>query len=224
MQPKVIACDFDDTLAPEIEFVESGFNAVAGFFAAEYGVDAQLACSAFWRAFKASHKNVFDRAAAGLGLEIPQSAIARAVDVYRSHKPSLSYYCDVRPFLARIAQRGLKTAIITDGFAPTQRNKITAVGAEKDFCKIIYTGELGADFAKPSPKSFEMLARYFGVELGEIVYIGDNVHKDFAFAAEIPVKTFRIIRPDIIHNYGDDYLGGVRPTCGVVSSLEQVKF
>lgn len=224
MQPKVIACDFDDTLAPEIEFVESGFNAVAGFFAAEYGVDAQLARAAFWRAFKVSHKSVFDRAAVELGLEIPQSAIARAVDVYRNHKPSLSYYGDVRPFLARIAQRGLKTAIITDGFAPTQRNKIMAVGAEKDFCKIIYTGELGAGFAKPSPKSFEMLARYFGAELGEIVYIGDNVHKDFAFAAEIPVKTFRIIRPDIIHNYGDDYLGGVPPTCGVVSSLSQIDF
>lgn len=224
MSVKIVACDFDDTLAPEIAFVESGFNAVAAFFADEYGVDAQSAHSAFWSAFNVSHKNVFDRAVGLLGANLAQSAIVRAVEVFRFHKPRLDYYADVRPFLQRIARSGLKTAIITDGFAPTQRNKTAAVGAERDFGKIVYTGELGADFAKPSPKSFELLARHFGAGLEEIVYIGDNVHKDFAFAAEIPVKTFRIKRPDIIHNYGDDYLGGVRPTGGVVESLAQIDF
>ena len=215
---KLIACDLDDTLTPEIEFVKSGFLACAKVLEKTCGISRDRAYGAFWRAFKVSSKRVFDRALKSLGLA-DLNLQNKLVETYRYHKPNISFYPDVLEFLIGAKALNLPLAIITDGDARTQKNKIKALGAEKFFKKIIFTGELGADFCKPSPKAFELLISHFKIEPPEMLYIGDNPLKDFYISAILPVKTARIVRAGSAYKDAE-YKGGVVETYRISSLAE----
>ena len=216
---KLIACDLDDTLTPEIEFVESGFAACAKLLEKKCGISRERANGAFWSAFKISSRRVFDRALKKLGLT--DSKLAKElVETYRYHIPRISFYPDVLEFLIGAIAMNLKLAIITDGDAKTQKNKIKALGAEIYFRKIIATGDYGPDFCKPSPKPFELLISHFEIEPSEMVYIGDNPLKDFYISAILPVKTARIVRPGSVYEAAE-YRGGVREDF-TISALPEI--
>ena len=133
----------------------------------------------FLREFERSTRGVFDRATevifAGENSDFIKDKAAELIDVYRTHKPSISYEKDVYEFLKGLRARGLKSAVITDGNSTTQRNKLKAVGAFDDFDEIVITSEHGSDWVKPSVKAFLHIAQHFCVRPDEIVYIGDNV-------------------------------------------------
>ncbi len=205
---KLIACDLDDTLTPEIEFVKSGFLACASVLEKSCGISKDRAYEAFWQAFKISSKHVFDRALEKLGLSDLRLK-NKLVETYRYHKPNINFYPDVPDFLKTAKNRNLPLAIITDGDAKTQKNKIKALGAEKFFKRIILTGELGADFCKPSPKPFELLISHFKIEPSEMLYIGDNPLKDFYISSILPIKTARIVRSGSVYKDAE-YRCGVR--------------
>lgn len=205
---KLIACDLDDTLTPEIEFVKSGFLACASVLEKSCGISKDKAYEAFWQAFKVSSKHVFDRALEKLGLSDLRLK-NKLVETYRYRKPNINFYPDVPDFLKTAKNRNLPLAIITDGDAKTQKNKIKALGAEKFFKRIILTGELGADFCKPSPKPFELLISHFKIEPSEMLYIGDNPLKDFYISSILPIKTARIVRSGSVYKDAE-YRCGVR--------------
>lgn len=216
---KAIACDLDDTLTPEIEFVKSGFSACASILEKSCGISRDKAYEAFWRAFKVSSKRVFDRALEKLGLA-DLNLQKKLVETYRYHKPNISFYPDVLEFLIGAKALNLPLAIITDGDAKTQKNKIKALGAESLFRDIIATGDYGPDFCKPSPKPFELLISRFNIAPSELLYIGDNPLKDFYIGAILPVKTARIVRPGSVYEAAE-YRGGVREDF-TISALPEI--
>lgn len=205
---KLIACDLDDTLTPEIEFVKSGFLACASVLEKSCGISKDRAYEAFRQAFKISSKHVFDRALEKLGLSDLRLK-NKLVETYRYHKPNINFYPDVPDFLKAAKDRNLPLAIITDGDARTQKNKIKALGAEKFFKEIIATSDYGADFCKPSPKPFELLISHFKIDPSEMLYIGDNPLKDFYISAILPIKTARIVRSGSVYKDAE-YRCGVR--------------
>lgn len=215
---KLIACDLDDTLTPEIEFVKSGFSACAKVLEKRCGISKDKAYEAFKQAFKISSKHVFDRALEKFGLS-DLKLKNELVETYRYHKPNINFYPDVPEFLKAAKNRNLPLAIITDGDAKTQKNKIKALGAEKFFKEIIATSDYGADFCKPSPKPFELLISHFKIEPSEMLYIGDNPLKDFYISAILPIKTARIVRCDSVYKNAE-YRGGVIETCRISSLAE----
>lgn len=215
---KLIACDLDDTLTPEIEFVKSGFLACAKVLEKRCGISKDRASEVFGQAFKISSKHLFDRALEKFAIS-DSKLKNKLVETYRYHKPNINFYPDVPEFLKEAKNRNLPLAIITDGDARTQRNKIRALGAEKFFKKIIFTGELGADFCKPSPGAFELLISHFKIEPSEMLYIGDNPLKDFYISAILPIKTARIVRADSAYKDAE-YRGGVVETCRISSLAE----
>lgn len=218
---KLIACDLDDTLTPEIEFVKSGFLACTSVLEKSCGISKDRAYEAFWQAFKVSSKHVFDRALEKLGLSDLRLK-NKLVETYRYHKPNINFYPDVPDFLKTAKNRNLPLAIITDGDAKTQKNKIKALGAEKFFKRIILTGELGADFCKPSPKPFELLISHFKIEPSEMLYIGDNPLKDFYISAILPIKTARIIRPNSVYKEAE-YKSGIVETYRITALFDVFK-
>lgn len=216
---KLIACDLDDTLTPEIEFVKSGFLACAKVLEKRCGISKDRASEVFEQAFKISSKHLFDRALEKFAIS-DSKLKNKLVETYRYHKPNINFYPDVPEFLKAAKDRNLPLAIITDGDAKTQKNKIKAIGAEKFFKKIIFTGELGTDFCKPSPKAFELLISHFKIEPSEMLYIGDNPLKDFYISAILPIKTARIVRAGSAYKDAE-YRGGVVETYRI-SSLTKI--
>ena len=69
--------------------------------------------------------------------------------------------------------------IITDGNITAQRNKIKSLGLKTQFKKIIPTYQYGISHSKPSILCFNMIMKIEKCEPSEMVYIGDNPHKDF---------------------------------------------
>jgi len=205
---KVVIFDLDDTLISEQAYIKSGYRHVANVVSERYGLDAQKAYEDLLTLFNKSPKNVFNRLLDAHHIQYHDEDILKLVSAYRGHNPSISFYPDVTPALALLKCRDIKTAIITDGYVSTQRNKLEAVGAFALFDKIIITDELGRAYWKPHPKSFELIQEYFQVRFDEMLYVADNPEKDFYITQIHPIKTVRIMRKDSIYR-DRDYLGGV---------------
>ena len=80
------------------------------------------------------------------------------------------------------------------------------------FDEIILNDEFGGpQYRKPDPHGYREMARRLGIDPSEMIYVGDNPSKDFHIAAELPIRTARIIRENGIYN-DREYLDGIRET------------
>ncbi len=71
-----------------------------------------------------------------------------------------------------------KIGIITDGRPERQKEKIKALGLKAD--EVIITDELGGiQYRKPNIKAFELMQHRLQIAYKKMVYIGDNISKDF---------------------------------------------
>ena len=69
----------------------------------------------------------------------------------------------------------------------------------------------GPSFRKPDPHGFKVMAGRLGTDPSSMIYIGDNPSKDFHIAADLPVRTARIIREKGIYN-NRSYLDDIHET------------
>ncbi len=92
--------------------------------------------------------------------------------------------------IARLREKGLKTAIITNGFSVVQRVKIKQMNLEPYFDFFTISDEV--NMAKPSAEIFHFTLEKLGVSAGESLYVGDNLHDDYNGAknAAIPFLWF----------------------------------
>ena len=112
-----------------------------------------------------------------------------ALKVYRRHKPEIHLYDGVKEMLEKLSQRGIRTGIITDGRPEGQRNKIEARCLKQMVDDIIITDELGGvQFRKPCDIAFRIMANKWRMSYAEIVYVGDNVVKDFRAPKQLGMK------------------------------------
>ena len=170
--------DLDDTLYSEKEYVKSGFKAVSDYLGGGYE-------DKLWQYFEAG-KSAIDELLKELGREKTK---ATALKVYRRHKPKIHLYNGVKEMLEKLCQRGIRTGIITDGRPEGQRNKIEALGLQEMVDDIIITDELGgAQFRKPCDIAFRIMANKWRLSYAEIVYVGDNVVKDFRAPKQLGMK------------------------------------
>ena len=80
------------------------------------------------------------------------------------------------------------------------------------FDEIILNDEFGGpSFRKPDPHGFKVMAGRLGTDPSSMIYIGDNPSKDFHIAADLPVRTARIIREKGIYN-NRSYLDDIHET------------
>jgi putative hydrolase of the HAD superfamily len=185
----VIAFDLDDTLYKERDFVRSGWMAVAKHIA-ELNQGHVTANELFDVMQNAG--NAFDALSAYLSDR--NGLIAIDIDqmlaIYRNHFPSISLDKLTRYTLDRIKAEGYAIALITDGRATTQRNKIAALGLDKYAANeaIIISEEIGNDKNTPAP--FELLRS----RLGDVsyTYVGDNPAKDFHYPNLMGWKTLML--------------------------------
>lgn len=196
---KGIIFDLDDTLYSEKQYVRSGFRAVADFLKRPDDV------SYLWRFFEEG-KPAIDAYLRMIGMEGKKE---ESVYVYREHIPDISLYDTVEEKLLKLKNEGMKLGIITDGRPNGQRNKIAALGVDRLVDDIIITDELGGEqFRKPCDIAFRIMQRRWEIPFEQMMYVGDNINKDFEAPKQLGMQYFWFQNPDGIYNVNDKNIGG----------------
>jgi len=191
---KAILFDLDDTLYPEIDYVKSGFRAVARYLSVTFSFDQdRLADKMFMLLQKHGRGRVFDILLDELGVYSPER-ISLLVYLYRCHQPVIHLYKDTIPTFQSLRYLDLQIGIITDGMGSVQRRKIAALGLEALVDVVLYTDELGKEHWKPSTVPYCVSLELCRVEPIDAAYIGDNPLKDFAGANTLGMTTIQIDR------------------------------
>ncbi len=187
--------DLDDTLYPEVEFVRSGFRAVAATLSQQAGLPVDRVVGALDRALvQHGRGRTFDHALTELGLPATTDGIARLVQVYREHVPRLSLHPDAARLLGRLAARSIPMGLVTDGDPSVQRRKVAALGLGSVFRALVYTWDRGSECQKPHPSGFLEALAQLGVAPCQALYVGDNPTKDFQGARRVGLLTVRVRR------------------------------
>lgn len=200
---KAVIFDLDDTLAPELSFVKSGYKAIAKSLSKECDKSVDEIYSMLMSEFEKDHSNVFNRVLLNLGIPDEKSRILDLVKQYREHEIDSSiyeYYEDVVQTLEALKNKEISLGILSDGFLVSQQNKAKALGVDKYFEKIVFTEELGKDATKPSPAGFDSICSYFNIEPDNLIYVGDNPKKDFAIKKCRNIMTARIVRENGVYS------------------------
>lgn len=192
---KAIIFDMDDTLYPELDYVRSGYMAIARRLVRP-DWPAERIYDFMWQTFENGPRDrVFNVVLEQLGEPDDPQVIAELIGQYRCHRPVLQLEDPVKQLLTALKAR-YKLGLITDGFLPAQRLKVEALGLADMFDRIIFTEELGREYWKPSPRAYKMMEETFGVSGPECIYIADNPAKDFIAPNALQWHTVQVERAD----------------------------
>lgn len=181
--------DMDDTLYSEKEYVKSGYNAIEKEFIEIANMSQKL-----WKAFL-NNKNTIDYVLEQEGL-LTEENKSKALEIYRNHIPNIHLYDGIEDMLTQL-KKTKKIGLITDGRPIGQRNKIKALNLEKYINEIIVTDELGGvEFRKPNTKAFELMQEKLKIPFEKMVYIGDNINKDFIAPEKLGMQTIHFRNED----------------------------
>ena len=192
---RAVVFDMDDTLYPELEFVKSGFRAVAERLEAEHAVPARQSVERMWHLLASCGRGrVFDDLLLGLRLHTGD-LVQSLISTYRFHQPSIQLYSDAVPLFGQLRGRGFKLGLVTDGLARVQQRKIDALRLASHLDAVLCTDTLGRGYWKPSPVPFQMILERLGVSPYEAIYVGDDPSKDFQGPASLGMQTIQVTLP-----------------------------
>ncbi len=176
----VVAFDLDDTLYQEMEYVRSAYRAIAAKFGARY-LSVMMSAPTPSAAFDAT------------GLDV-----GAELDIYRNHFPDITLPWNSLYTLTLLKNKGHSLALITDGRASTQCNKIAALGLERFICRdmIYVSGDFGE--SKITGGAMRDIMRKCPGE--KYLYVGDNPEKDFIRGNELGWTTVALkAKTDNVH-------------------------
>lgn len=175
---KGVIFDLDDTLYSEKEYVKSGFKAISDYLGGGY--DEKL-----WQYFETGKMAITKL----LREEGRIDEDKKCLEIYRNHMPDIHLYPGVMEMIGELRHKGFKIGIITDGRPKGQQNKIEALGLNSVVDDIIITDELGGkQFRKPCDIAFRIIATRWRLNPSEIVYVADNISKDFQAPQQLGMK------------------------------------
>ncbi len=216
---RAVVFDLDDTLYPERQYAYGGFAAVAKAFADRLG-DPVEALARMKRLLDSTNRpRVFDALLDELAMTDRGDLIARMIETYRNHPPSIRLFDGVDPLLGELRKIS-RLGLLTDGRPAAQWAKIDALGLRDRFDAIVVTSELGPDCSKPSPRPFELISSRLNAGGRNIAYVADNPRKDFVAPNALGWKTVQVRRPDGLYA-GELTAAGGAPQA-VVDSLDRL--
>lgn len=196
----LVVFDLDDTLYPERQFVRSGYAAVAERLRREWNRTERFE-DWLWRRFlDGKTARAFDELNEIFRLGLKAADIARLVEEYRFHMPTLQPYESVPSLLETLGQT-FRLGLLTDGPARMQLHKIKALGLLERFDAelVVLTDTLGPAAGKPSPMGFELLTVRANVAPVACAYVADNPVKDFVAPNALGWRTIRYRRDGQIY-------------------------
>ena len=191
---KCVIFDLDDTLYNEIEYVKQAFMNVAVYLSERYGVSSDKLYERMLELLNNDGRGrIFNDIIEEYNItECPKEL----VEIYRATRPELELYEDAGKCIGVLKNNNIKLALITDGCAQVQHNKINGLGLEDIMDCIIVTDDY-ENAAKPSTIPYKMVMEKLAInEPSACIYIGDNPKKDFVGARKLGMNTVRIIRSE----------------------------
>jgi putative hydrolase of the HAD superfamily len=186
----IIVFDMDDTLYDEMTFVKSGFRAVAQYMNATFGAEEAACYQLMLKELKENGRGrIFNRVLEEYGT-LNKKHLKKSITTYRLHTPEITLNEDALRCFERFEAHPLY--VVTDGHKLVQDSKVRALGLYERVKKVFITYRYGRHHSKPSPYCFERIAALESAQPSDIVYIGDNPHKDFVGIKPLGFKTIRI--------------------------------
>lgn len=215
---KGIVFDLDDTLYLEYDYICSGFRTVSRQIAQlESTLTGQTVYELLLKTYHtADRSTVFNTVLKKLGQSQSPQIIQELIMKYRCHRPTLELPQGSKTILENLSKK-YKLGLITDGTLPGQRLKVESLGIEQYFDSIIYTESLGRENWKPSLLPFENTAKALDIPHEHLIYIGDNVEKDFIAPNKLGWYSIQIKRSNQVHSENDIAENGA--PCMTVSNL-----
>ena len=212
---KAVVFDLDDTLYSEIEYVFSGFKALTGLLQ-----DIPDAYDKLLTAFE-DGKPAIDTVLKNAG-RYTDDRKQSCMQAYRLHSPDIAAYPGVHEMLRALRADEIKLGIITDGRPEGQRKKLAALGLEALVNEIIITDELGGEsFRKPCDIAFRVMQRKLGVPFQQMLYVGDNLQKDFIAPTALGMQSLYFRNPDGLYRCENERATNERIVTWTVNSKEE---
>ena len=119
------------------------------------------------------------------------------------HFASDSYqpFPDVARLMSAVRQARVPIALVTNGAADTQRNKIEAMGIADLFSAFSISGETGV--AKPDKRAFTFVLKALGVSGKHVWHVGDSLATDVAGANAAGLTSVWLNRDGSLRNRND---------------------
>jgi putative hydrolase of the HAD superfamily len=117
----------------------------------------------------------------------PSSMAEEVFEVFFVARNAVELYSDVEPALARLAGRGLRLFVITNGNADLER-----IGIARYFERIVHARHAGA--LKPAEAIFRHLLDSVGLDAGSVLHVGDDPLSDITGARRVGMRTAWINR------------------------------
>lgn len=199
MKVKVIVFDLDDTLYNELDYVRSGLANVALDLEPIIKISSNEIYQALLLSLAESRDEIFDRVLKKYDAWNDE-LLQQCVSSYREHTPNIKLSNEVQNLIQTLAEDFI-LYVVTDGHAGVQTMKLKTLGLiDNPAIKKCYaTYALGNEYAKPSPKCFEMICENEQCNPEDVVYIGDNPDKDFIGIRPLGFKTIRLMQGQHSH-------------------------
>ena len=192
--------DLDDTLYPHVQYVHSGFAAVAHHANRRYRLPADTVYAALRYARDMGHRGTeFQRLCEVHGLD--QAIVPDLVRVYRAHSPQLWLSHGASLVLENLRAGGWQLALLTNGVPSIQAAKVRALGLETLVDHVVYASE-HAEGGKPAPEPFLEALRRLQVAPEEAVMVGDDPVNDVHGARAVGIRTILLSRAGRQHHDG----------------------
>jgi putative hydrolase of the HAD superfamily len=188
---KALLVDLDDTLLDYSGGVDACWEAACGTAAPNLERAALLAALLesrqwFWSDPERHRRERVDmlgawtkiaaRAVEACGCAEPRTAAAIAEIYAERRRAAWRLFPEVAPFLSRLRERGVPLALVTNGDARQQRDKIERHDLARWFDAILIEGEMG--YGKPDELVYREALRRLGVAAGEAWMVGDHIEFD----------------------------------------------
>jgi len=192
---KGIIFDLDDTLFDEADWIIVAMQ--AGAEALNLDPGRVLSLSEKFIAINGHAGNdIYNFVLLGCGQSDSARNIAAMANAIKRHRPpagSISLFPGVRETLIELG-RHHKLALLLHGDAVMQRAKVSALGLDLLVAHHLYMSEMpGGPIRWPDPRPLQMLRLEFGLEPGEILFVGDNPFRDFLQPRRAGMQTCRVL-------------------------------
>jgi putative hydrolase of the HAD superfamily len=186
--------DLDNTLYNENDFLIRTYRKFA------YNLRMNVACDSAmlfdWLCIRYQLKNrkdIFQELIEMFNISLDQNQL---LDIYRASFTTdrLHTYNFVPQLFEKLLSNGKTIMILTNGYPPQQRIKITSLGLDISDIHIIYANEIAP---KPSPILAEYLMTQIPTHSNGVVFIGDS-EIDEQFAKRANLKFFNVLELPLI--------------------------